>query len=185
MYCISKAAHGSVAHASEYAHHSTGSTHHVHQFDAKNTTECRRNDGGVECAACSATGITIDARPTKSHGICEKAPIHIPSIWLLTRFENPDIVQAFFGCLDTVSCYLAGHLPLYTKDVAFGQVAKHFVAVFYNLPPGALDALMQCAVSSLSLQERYSLVATCTFLVYQRSSPQRYYELSDLFTRKH
>ncbi|KAF8553854.1 ARM repeat-containing protein [Imleria badia] len=58
--------------------------------------------------------------------------------------SNPDIVQAFFGCLDSV--------------------AKHFVAVFYNLPPGALDALMQCAVSSLSLQERYSLVATCTFL---------------------
>ncbi|KAF8835272.1 ARM repeat-containing protein [Paxillus ammoniavirescens] len=58
--------------------------------------------------------------------------------------SNPDIVQAFFGCLDTV--------------------AKHFIAIFYNLPPGALEALMQCAVSSLSLQERYSLVATCTFL---------------------
>ncbi|KAF9237195.1 armadillo-type protein [Melanogaster broomeanus] len=58
--------------------------------------------------------------------------------------SNPDIVQAFFGCLDIV--------------------AKHFIAIFYNLPPGALDALMQCAISSLSLQERYSLVATCTFL---------------------
>ncbi|KAF9228193.1 ARM repeat-containing protein [Gyrodon lividus] len=58
--------------------------------------------------------------------------------------SNPDIVQAFFGCMDTV--------------------AKHFIAIFYNLPPGALDALMYCAVSSLSLQERYSLVATCTFL---------------------
>ncbi|KAI6113429.1 armadillo-type protein [Pisolithus croceorrhizus] len=58
--------------------------------------------------------------------------------------SNPDIVQAFFGCLDSV--------------------AKHFVAIFYKLPPGALDALMQCAVRSLSLQERYSLVATCTFL---------------------
>jgi len=58
--------------------------------------------------------------------------------------SNPDIVQAFFGCLDTV--------------------AKHFIAIFYNLPPGALEALMQCAISSLSLQERYSLVATCTFL---------------------
>ncbi|KIJ61703.1 hypothetical protein HYDPIDRAFT_115503 [Hydnomerulius pinastri MD-312] len=58
--------------------------------------------------------------------------------------SNPDIVQAFFGCLDTV--------------------AKHFISIFYSLPPGALDALMQCAVTSLSLQERYSLVATCTFL---------------------
>ncbi|KAG9308679.1 armadillo-type protein [Chiua virens] len=58
--------------------------------------------------------------------------------------SNPDIVQAFFGCLDSVG--------------------KHFVAIFYKLPPGALDALMQCAVTSLSLQERYSLVATCQFL---------------------
>ena len=45
------------------------------------------------------------------------------------------------------------------------------MAVFYNLPPGALDALMQCAVSSLSLQERYSLVATCTFLVRLKILP--------------
>jgi hypothetical protein len=37
--------------------------------------------------------------------------------------------------------------------------------VFYQLPPGALDVLMQCTMTSLSLQERYSLVATCTFLV--------------------
>lgn len=49
-------------------------------------------------------------------------------------------------------------------------MAKHFVAVFYNLPPGALDALMQCSVSSLALQERYSLVATCTFLVRLHAS---------------
>lgn len=58
--------------------------------------------------------------------------------------SNPDIVQAFFGCLDSV--------------------AKHFITIFYSLPPGALDALMQCAVRSLSMQERYSLVATCMFL---------------------
>ncbi|KAG1884709.1 armadillo-type protein [Suillus subluteus] len=57
---------------------------------------------------------------------------------------NPDIVQAFFGCMDSI--------------------AKHFLMGFYRLPPGALNALMQCAVTSLSLQERYSLVATCTFL---------------------
>ncbi|KAG6334626.1 hypothetical protein ID866_4467 [Astraeus odoratus] len=58
--------------------------------------------------------------------------------------SNPDVVQMFFGYLDSV--------------------AKDFTNVFYNLPPGALDALMQCAIRSLSLQERYSLVATCTFL---------------------
>ncbi|KAH7905355.1 armadillo-type protein [Hygrophoropsis aurantiaca] len=58
--------------------------------------------------------------------------------------SNPDIVQGFFSCMDTI--------------------AKHFIAAFYKLPPGALDALMQCAIGSLSLQERYSLAAACTFL---------------------
>ena len=58
------------------------------------------------------------------------------------------------------------------------------MAVFYNLPPGALDALMQCAVSSLSLQERYSLVATCTFLVRQRSCRFRCNGLRDNLVRK-
>jgi hypothetical protein len=52
-----------------------------------------------------------------------------------------------------------------TKLIDVIQIAKHFLVGFYRLPPGALDALMQCAVTSLSLQERYSLVATCTFLV--------------------
>jgi len=58
--------------------------------------------------------------------------------------SNPDVVQAFFGCME--------------------PVALHFLGAFYRLPPGALDALMQCAVGSLALQERYSLVAACTFL---------------------
>jgi len=58
---------------------------------------------------------------------------------------NPDIVQAFFGCMDTL--------------------ARDFVDAFYRLPPGAFDGLMQCAIESLALQERYSLVSACTFLV--------------------
>jgi hypothetical protein len=58
--------------------------------------------------------------------------------------ENTDIVQDFFGCMDTV--------------------AKNFVASFYRLPPGMFNALMQCSASSLALQERYSLVAACNFL---------------------
>ena len=45
------------------------------------------------------------------------------------------------------------------------QVAKNFVASFYRVPPGTFDTLMHCSVSSLSLQERYSLVAACNFLV--------------------
>jgi hypothetical protein len=45
------------------------------------------------------------------------------------------------------------------------QVSHHFVSVFYQLPPESFDALVQCAISALSLQERYSLVAASTFLV--------------------
>ncbi|KAK7056364.1 hypothetical protein VNI00_002918 [Paramarasmius palmivorus] len=58
--------------------------------------------------------------------------------------DNPDIVQEFFTCLDRVAQNLPGN--------------------FYMLPPGGLDALMQCAIRALTLQERYSLVAACTFL---------------------
>ncbi|KAJ4473110.1 armadillo-type protein [Lentinula aciculospora] len=58
--------------------------------------------------------------------------------------NNPDIVQEFFLCLD--------------------RVAQNFSGNFYTLPPGALDALMQCTINALTLQERYSLVAACTFL---------------------
>ncbi|KAJ7855598.1 hypothetical protein B0H14DRAFT_3865185 [Mycena olivaceomarginata] len=58
--------------------------------------------------------------------------------------ENPDIVQEFFACMD--------------------RVAQDFTAAFCTLPDGAFDALIQCAISALALQERYSLVAACTFL---------------------
>ncbi|KAF8156219.1 hypothetical protein K438DRAFT_2026380 [Mycena galopus ATCC 62051] len=58
--------------------------------------------------------------------------------------ENPDIVQEFFACMD--------------------RVAQDFTAAFCALPDGAFDALMHCAISALALQERYSLVAACTFL---------------------
>ncbi|KAF8995387.1 armadillo-type protein [Cyathus striatus] len=57
---------------------------------------------------------------------------------------NPDIVQEFFGCME--------------------RVAQDFTHAFGNLPPGALDALVQCAITALTLQERYSLVSACTFL---------------------
>ncbi|EJD04736.1 ARM repeat-containing protein [Fomitiporia mediterranea MF3/22] len=59
---------------------------------------------------------------------------------------NPDIVQAFFGCMEMVS--------------------QHFAGLFFQLPQGAVEALMQCSVKALTLQERYSLVAACKFLVY-------------------
>ncbi|KAJ3547929.1 hypothetical protein NM688_g5353 [Phlebia brevispora] len=58
--------------------------------------------------------------------------------------NNPDIVQACFNCMETV--------------------AQHFIAVFYLLPPDLFNALIQCAIGALSLQERYALVSACTFL---------------------
>lgn len=58
--------------------------------------------------------------------------------------NNPDIVQEFFNCMD--------------------RVAQDFTSSFYSLPPGALDALMNCAISAFALQERYSLVSACNFL---------------------
>jgi len=57
---------------------------------------------------------------------------------------NPDIVQEFFSCMD--------------------RVAQDFTSTFYTLPPGLLDGLVQCGIKTLSVQERYSLVAACNFL---------------------
>ena len=50
--------------AGEHAHHSTGSTYSVCEFDAESAAECGRDDGSVEWAAYSVAGIAIDARPT-------------------------------------------------------------------------------------------------------------------------
>ncbi|RDX49711.1 ARM repeat-containing protein [Lentinus brumalis] len=58
--------------------------------------------------------------------------------------SNPDIVRAFFGCME--------------------GFAQHFVPVFYRLTQELFNALIQCAISAMSLQERYSLVSVCTFL---------------------
>ncbi|KAJ7677007.1 hypothetical protein DFH06DRAFT_1122284 [Mycena polygramma] len=58
--------------------------------------------------------------------------------------QNPDIVQEVSACMD--------------------RVAQDFTAVFCSLHDSAFDVLMQCAISALALQERYSLVAACTFL---------------------
>ncbi|KAI0318744.1 armadillo-type protein [Amylostereum chailletii] len=57
---------------------------------------------------------------------------------------NPDIVQDFFHFMEKVS--------------------HHFVTVFYQLPERSFDALIRCSVTSLSLQERYSLVSASAFM---------------------
>ncbi|KAG6853078.1 hypothetical protein C0991_007008 [Blastosporella zonata] len=65
---------------------------------------------------------------------------------------NPDIVQEFFVYMD--------------------RTAQDFTRSFYTLPAGALDALMNCTITALSLQERYSLVQASNFIctLIQRSS---------------
>ena len=45
------------------------------------------------------------------------------------------------------------------------QFVNHFVASFYHLPPELFNSLMHCAIASLGLQERYSMVSGCTFIV--------------------
>ncbi|KAG5640712.1 hypothetical protein DXG03_007469 [Asterophora parasitica] len=46
------------------------------------------------------------------------------------------------------------------------RTAQDFTRSFYTLPPGGLDALLNSVIKALSLQERYSLVQACNFLVY-------------------
>jgi hypothetical protein len=78
--------------------------------------------------------------------------------------QNPDIVQTFFACMHTVRV-LFSNVIVGSNRYLYAQIAVHFLGAFYSLPPGALDALIHCATTSLALQERYSLVAACKFLV--------------------
>ncbi|OCB89261.1 ARM repeat-containing protein [Sanghuangporus baumii] len=60
--------------------------------------------------------------------------------------KNPDVVQAFFGCME--------------------MVAQHFTDTMFDMPSNAMNDLMAFTIRALSLQERYSLVSACKFLVY-------------------
>ncbi|KAF8498083.1 ARM repeat-containing protein [Russula emetica] len=73
--------------------------------------------------------------------------------------QNPDVVQDFFN---------------FTEKVSF-----HFVTVFYQLPRQSFDDLVRCAISALSLQERYSLVAASTFLTALIKDTQANDDLAD------
>lgn len=53
------------------------------------------------------------------------------------------------------------------------KVAQDFPRSFYTLPPGALDALINCTITALSLQERYSLVQASNFIVRLRLLRER------------
>ncbi|KAH7096895.1 ARM repeat-containing protein [Auriculariales sp. MPI-PUGE-AT-0066] len=59
--------------------------------------------------------------------------------------SEPDVAQSFFKFLL--------------------QVATNFVWSIYELDALALNAVMQCSISALSLQEKYSLQAACNFLL--------------------
>jgi hypothetical protein len=45
------------------------------------------------------------------------------------------------------------------------KVAQHFTPILYTLPDGVFHTLIQAAVGALTLQERFSLVYSCSFLV--------------------
>ncbi|KIM23910.1 hypothetical protein M408DRAFT_248853 [Serendipita vermifera MAFF 305830] len=82
--------------------------------------------------------------------VAEMAPeIIAPCLAMMTRKdameENPDIVQEFFRFCETV--------------------AHHFLTIIYRLPQDLLSSLLLHAISALSLQERYSLVGSCKFLL--------------------
>ncbi|KAI0341153.1 ARM repeat-containing protein [Trametopsis cervina] len=82
--------------------------------------------------------------------------------------ENPEIVQAFFSALETI--------------------AQHFVPIFYQLQPELFDALIQCAIGSLALQERYALVASCTFLsslINRTAAAEGLEDAKNAFAQKH
>ncbi len=76
--------------------------------------------------------------------------------------QNPDIVQAFSNYTELVRTSI--HHPGIQLIVEI-QVAYDYASVFYQLPVEHFSALIRCAVTALSLQERYSLVSACSFLV--------------------
>ena len=45
------------------------------------------------------------------------------------------------------------------------RMAEEYTQELYSMPEGALDELMRCAIVALGLQERYSMIAACKFIV--------------------
>lgn len=58
--------------------------------------------------------------------------------------DNPDIIKALFECMTTLS--------------------EHFVTVFFSIPADVFQGLMECSIAALLVDERYSLVKSCSFL---------------------
>ena len=74
--------------------------------------------------------------------------------------------------MDTVGCLLIRFSLFLFLYAIPSQIVVRFIKAFYKLPAGALDALLELAINALALQERYSLVSACTFLV---SPPDIFY----------
>lgn len=141
----SETADGCMAVTSQHAHRTAGPTCPVPRTDEV-AAERRIADAGPYLASCATRYGVERACTTGGDGVGMSATgIFCGGVIADLHSQNPDIVQAFFGCME--------------------QVALHFISALYRIPPPALDALLRCAAGSLALQERYSLVAACTFLV--------------------
>ncbi|KLO16646.1 ARM repeat-containing protein [Schizopora paradoxa] len=59
--------------------------------------------------------------------------------------ENTEVVRDFFNCIEIE--------------------IRHFPRILFEMGEERLDALMTCATRSLELQERYSIVSACSFMI--------------------
>ncbi|KAI0033743.1 armadillo-type protein [Vararia minispora EC-137] len=105
--------------------------------------------------------------PTTLTIVCEYTTVLVETTLTMLSIpgnmqENPEIVREFFHFLEKVS--------------------HHFVAVFFQVPQAIFDVLISCAITSMALTERYSLVAASSFLT---SLINRIYASEDLGDSRH
>ncbi|KAF8591613.1 ARM repeat-containing protein [Ramaria rubella] len=97
----------------------------------------------------SFTTLSLGPKPEAQSLVLSILPVLLePCFYVLNSTQamevNPDIAQAFFTCMETVT--------------------HHFTRALYELPGSLLSTLVQTAVGAFAIQERYALVAACTFL---------------------
>ncbi|KAF8523853.1 ARM repeat-containing protein [Gautieria morchelliformis] len=97
----------------------------------------------------SFSTLSLGPKPEAQNLVLTALPALLgPSFQVLSSTQametNPDIAQAFFSCME--------------------MVTHHFTRVLYQLPEAIFSTLMQTAVGAFAVQERYALVAACTFL---------------------
>ena len=129
-------------------------------------THCWGACGHFKCACRNSADLVSILQSTREYGKCMCFTQFYDSVKPIVIPQNPDIVQAFFTCQESVSRILQWWLRILLMDL---QIAQHFIPVFYQLPPELFNSCIQCAISALSMQERYSLVYSCNFLVHLSS----------------